>query len=189
MTSSEPRMRLPSQAVRCVRKSAFAAALVLATACEQPAASIDAPAPAPDAAVSAPPTPVNGWAEYPLRDGAIRVQADKWRTDVIKIPLAANGGELEYKLGMKAGDAIVYSIDFGDIEHPGLFVSEFHGHTPKRADGVGDLMYYSRKGPPRQHGQFVAPWDGIHGWYLKNESSRDAVVTLEVAGYYELIGK
>jgi hypothetical protein len=140
----------------------------------------------PDAApASATPVPVNGWAEYPLREGVMRIQPSKWRTDVIRIPVPASGGDLEYKLDMKKGDALVYSIDFGDIEHPGLFLSEFHGHTPKRADGVGDLMFYSKEGPPRQHGQFTAPWDGIHGWYLKNDSSRDAVVTLELAGYYE----
>ncbi|MBI1340463.1 hypothetical protein GC169_09705 [bacterium] len=171
-----------------IQRAAAVVAMVLAVAgCERATdAGVAAETPASAAVEPAPPEAVNGWAEYPLRDGVIRIQPQRWRTDVISIPVPANGGDLEYKLSLKAGDALVYAIDFGEIEHPGLFVSEFHGHTEKRADGVGDLMFYSKDGPPRQNGQFVAPWDGIHGWYLKNESSRDAVVTLEVAGYYEI---
>ncbi|MDZ4760037.1 MAG: hypothetical protein SGJ21_03075 [Alphaproteobacteria bacterium] len=152
---------------------------------------VPAAGPVATAEIPAPPAPipVDGWAEYPLGEGVVRFHPAKWRSDTIKIPVPANGGDLEYKLSLKKGDAVVYSIDFGDIDHPGLFVSEFHGHTEKRADGVGDLMYYSKEGIPNQHGQFTAPWDGIHGWYLKNDSPRDAVVTLDVAGFFEIVPK
>jgi hypothetical protein len=51
---------------------------------------------------------------------------------------------------------------------------------------VGDLMFYSKTGGSPQSGAFTAPWDGIHGWYLKNDSPADVVVTLELAGFYEL---
>ncbi|HTE41657.1 MAG TPA: hypothetical protein VK629_12550 [Steroidobacteraceae bacterium] len=132
------------------------------------------------------PAPVNGWIEYPLPEGVIRIQAAQWRTDTVEIPVKANG-ELEYKLSMKKGDALVYSIDYGKLEHVGVMVSEFHGHTPKREDGVGDLMFYSKTGGATQHGQFTSPWDGIHGWYLKNDSAKDAAVTLKLAGFYELM--
>jgi hypothetical protein len=133
------------------------------------------------------PEPVNGWIEHPLAKGTIKVQSTPWRTDVVEIPLPPDGGELEYALNMKSGDAIVYSIDFGKIENPDVFVTEFHGHTEKRADGVGDLMFYSKaKGSP-ENGQLVAPWDGVHGWYLKNDSAKEAVVTLKIAGFYELV--
>jgi hypothetical protein len=153
------------------------------------------PQPAPEEALATPaatpvetgaaalPAPVNGWVEHPLREGVVKMQPFKWRTDVIRIPVAA-GKDLEYKLEMNEGDAIVYSIDFGDIASPDVFISEFHGHTEKRADGVGDLMFYSKANGVRENGQFTAPWSGIHGWYLKNDSDADAVVTLEVAGFY-----
>ncbi len=168
------------------RPVALAAGLALLAACSQ-----EAPAPAAPvetaAADAAPalPEPVNGWVEHPLADGVIKVQPASWRTDVIEIPVPAGKG-LEYKLMMKKGDAIVYSIAYGDLEHPGLMEVEFHGHTEKNAQGVGDLMFYSKGGGAAQSGQFEAPWDGIHGWYLKNDSSRDVVVTLNVAGFYEL---
>lgn len=138
------------------------------------------------AAPEAPAVPeaVNGWREYPLRDGVISIQPGKWRTDVVDVPLKV-GEDLEYKLTMKKGEGLVYNISYGDLGHPGEMVHEFHGHTEK-VDGVGDLMFYSRGGGSPQSGVFTAPWDGIHGWYLKNDSGKDVVVKLELAGFYEL---
>ena len=155
------------------------------SACSQDA-SDSASTPGPAAAATAPAIPeaVNGWREYPLRDGVISIQPVKWRTDTIDIPVAAKD-ELEYKLSMKKGQGIVYTITYGDLQHPGMMVTEFHGHTEKGADGVGDLMYYSKTGGTAESGVFNAPWDGIHGWYLKNDSEKDVVVKLEVAGFYE----
>jgi hypothetical protein len=161
-------------------------ALLAACGQQQPSQAA-APAAETAAAPAAPAVPeaVNGWREYPLRDGVIQIQPAKWKTETIDIPVPANGGDLEYKLAMKKGDAIVYSIGYGALEHPGLAVSEFHGHTEKGADGNGDLMFYSKTGGAPQSGSFSAPWDGIHGWYLKNDSAKDIVVKLEVAGFYE----
>jgi hypothetical protein len=138
---------------------------------------------------SAPPVPeaVNGWREYPLRDGVISIQPRKWRTDTIRVPVPAGKG-LEYKLTMTKGEGLVYNIGYGSLEDPGKMVTEFHGHT-KQINGVGDLMFYSKTGGTPQSGVFTAPWDGIHGWYLKNESAKDVVVTLELAGFYALEAK
>lgn len=161
-----------------------AVALIALAACA-PEAPKTEPA-APDAAaVPARPEAVNGWREYPLRDGVIKIQTTKWKSETIDIPVPGNGGDLEYKLAMKQGDAVVYSIDYGALEYPGMMVSEFHGHTEKGADGNGDLMFYSKTSGAAQSGSFQAPWDGIHGWYLKNDSAKDVVVKLEVAGFYE----
>jgi hypothetical protein len=162
----------------------IAAPLALIAACT-PQTAATAPAPVETAAAPAQPEAKNGWREYPLRDGVLKLQANKWESKAIDIPVP-KGGELEYKLAMKKGDGIVYTISYGDLAHPGLMVSEFHGHTPKGADGVGDLMFYSKTGGATEHGNFTAPWDGIHGWYLKNDGDKDVVVKLEVAGFYEL---
>jgi hypothetical protein len=155
---------------------------------ELPAAPANTPA--ETAAASAEPaTPpvVDGWREYPLRDGVVSIQPGKWRTDVIDVPVPAGKG-LEYKLAMKKGQGVVYSVSYGALEHPGLMVVEFHGHT-EQVDGAGDLMYYSKTGGTPESGVFTAPWDGIHGWYLKNESDKDVVAKLELAGFYELEAK
>jgi hypothetical protein len=133
------------------------------------------------------PPAVNGWREYPLRDGVISIKPAKWRTDTIEVPVPM-GKALEYKLTMQKGDTIVYHVTFGGLADPGQMTSEFHGHT-EQVNGVGDLMFYAKTGGSPQSGAFTAPWDGIHGWYLKNDSTADVVVKLELAGFYELAGK
>ena len=161
-----------------------AVALMALAACA-PEASKTEPAAPEAAAVQAQPEAVNGWRVFLLRAAATKIHTAKWKSETIDIPVSGNGGDLEYKLGMKRGDVVVYSIDYGPLEHPGMMVSEFHGHTEKGADGNGDLMFYSKTGGAAQSGSFQAPWDGIHGWYLKNDSTKDVVVKLEVAGFYE----
>lgn len=145
-----------------------------------------AAAPIPEAAPipAAIPEAVKGWREYPLRAGVVSLQPRKWRTDIIDVPVKAGEG-LEYKVEMKAAEGLVYNVSYQGLEHPGLMEVEFHGHTP-RVDGVGDLMFYSRTGGAPESGVFTAPWTGIHGWYLKNDSARDVVARLELAGFYDL---
>ena len=154
-----------------------------------PAGNLRRPAAATPPAAAAPATPpipeaVKGWREYPLRDGVVSIQPAKWRTDTIDVPVPAGKG-LEYKLTMKKGEGLVYSVRYGRLADPALMLTEFHGHT-KQVDGVGDLMFYSKTGGTPESGVFTAPWDGIHGWYFKNDSPKDVVVTLELAGFYAL---
>lgn len=167
---------------------ALGAAGLLASACSPAAEPVSAPAPEAAAVEPAVPQAVNGWREYPLRDGVVSIQSAKWRTDLIDVPVKA-GTDLEYKLAMKKGQGVVYNVTYGDLEHPGMFEVEFHGHTPKDANGEGDLMFYSKTGGSPESGTFIAPWDGIHGWWLKNDSGKDVVVKLELAGFYELEAK
>jgi hypothetical protein len=133
------------------------------------------------------PTPVNGWREYPLRDGVIAIQPAKWRTDTVRVPVPAGKG-LEYKLTMKKGEGLVYNISYGALANPRQMLTEFHGHT-EQVNGVGDLMFYSKTDGTPQSGVFTAPWDAIHGWYLKNDSPTEVIVTLELAGFYALEAK
>jgi hypothetical protein len=167
---------------------ATAVILLMLGACgrdDSPTVATTENTPAAQAEATSLPAPVNGWVEHPLKEGVIKLQAADFRTDTIEIPLPAQS-DLEYKLQMKQGDAVVYSIEYGTLANSSLVISEFHGHTEKRADGVGDLMFYSKTDGTAQHGQFVAPWDGVQGWYLKNDSSDDIAVTLKLAGFYEL---
>jgi hypothetical protein len=118
-----------------------------------------------------------------LPERVVAIRPGTWRTDGIDVPVPMGKG-LEYKLTMRKGDGLVYTVTYGELEHAGLMVVEFHGHT-EQVDGVGDLMYYSKGGGSEQSGVFTAPWDGIHGWYLKNDGDKDVVVKLELAGFYE----
>ena len=158
--------------------------LVLVAACSEGTTPAPAANASPASTTSAVPPVVDGWREYPLRDGVISIRSTKWRTDVIDVAVPAGKG-LEYKLTMKKGETLVYNITYGSLADPKQLVSEFHGHTAQ-VNGVGDLMFYSKTGGSPQSGSFTAPWDGIHGWYLKNDSASDVIVKLELAGFYEL---
>jgi hypothetical protein len=178
-------MQFPSQFRRTTASASIFMALALVlSACSQQVA-VEPVVQTPPAAAT--PEPVNGWIEYPSSEAIARVQATRWRTDTVNIPVDGNGGELEYKLNMKKGDVVAYAISYGDLKDPAAMVSEFHGHTPQRADGVGDLMFYAKTDGTAQNGQLTAPWDGVHGWYLKNSSDRNVVVKLELAGFYEIV--
>ncbi len=173
----------------CTRIVLSGLALVMTAGCAEQAATPGGAASTAATSALPPPLPavVDGWREYPLRDGVLSIQPAKWRTDTIDIPVPAGEG-LEYKLTMKQGEALVYNISYGTLAEPGKMLSEFHGHTTQ-VDGVGDLMFYAKTGGTPQSGAFTAPWDGIHGWYLKNDSPKDVVVKVELAGFYALAVK
>jgi hypothetical protein len=125
------------------------------------------------------------WNEMPLPDGVFHEYSADFRTDVIDIPLEPLG-ELEYKLGLNEGDSIVYQWDAVDLKNPEMLYAEFHGHT-EPVNNVGDLMYYRKATGGTERGTLVAPFTGIHGWYLRNEGEAPILVRLKVAGFYELL--
>lgn len=125
------------------------------------------------------------WNELPLAEHIFQEHTGEFRSDTIDIPLGPNG-ELEYKLGIEAGETIVYEWNVVDMDDPNLLYSEFHGHT-EPVDNVGDLMFYRKAEGGSERGSLVAPFSGIHGWYLVNGSDAPIVVRLEVAGFYELL--
>lgn len=127
------------------------------------------------------------WNELPLPDGVFREHSADYRTDVIDIPLEPFG-ELEYKLGLREGESIVYQWDAVDLKDLEMLYAEFHGHT-EPVGGVGDLMYYRKATGGTERGMLVAPFSGIHGWYLRNDGDQPIVVRLKVAGFYELLAQ
>jgi hypothetical protein len=126
------------------------------------------------------------WNELPLADGVFREFAAAYRSDVIDIPLSPYG-ELEYKLGLSEGDAIVYQWDVLEIADPEFLYAEFHGHTERVGDAPGDLMYYRKASGATDRGALVAPYTGIQGCILRNAGEQPLVVRLKVAGFYELL--
>jgi hypothetical protein len=127
----------------------------------EPAA--DAKAPAADLAPSK-----NAWF-YPT----------EYRTDTVKIPLGPDG-EIEYKVAMKAGESMVYSWS---VDRESVYY-DFHGepsNDPKHA-----TRYREEQENTKGNGTFVAPFEGIHGWFWLNLSGKPIVVTLKMSGFYQL---
>lgn len=116
-----------------------------------------------------------------------RFYTREMRKDRVTIALAAAGDttlpyELEWKVRMKAGDTLVYSwtVAAPDTE----FYFDFHGQSDPAPD-VRVLSYREGLGN-HSNGAMTAPFDGIHGWYLQNQSITPVVVTLELSGFYEM---
>jgi hypothetical protein len=127
------------------------------------------------------------WKEVPLEPGTYRQQTTAHRTDTVDIPVQPNGGEIEYMVKMRQGDSIVYSWRAVDIASPERLTSEFHGHTDRAPGTTGTLIFYRKANGATENGSLVAPFDGTHGWYLKNDTDRPVVVRLTLAGFYEVL--
>lgn len=110
-----------------------------------------------------------------------------FRTDTVEIPLAAAGDadgsdDLEWKVRMRNGGTLVYSWSVD--APPEEFYSDMHGESAP-APEVKVVTY--RKGAGiGSNGAIVAPFDGIHGWYLQNQAERPVVVHLQLSGFYEM---
>lgn len=116
-----------------------------------------------------------------------RFYAQELRKDSITIPLAAAGDqerpyELEWKVRMKAGDTLVYSWSVAAPDNE--FYFDFHGQSDPTPD-VRVLSYREGLGN-RSNGVMTAQFDGIHGWFLQNQSVSPVVVRLELSGFYQM---
>lgn len=122
------------------------------------------------------------WIDAPLSPETWWEQSGEWMTKSYDIPLAA-GESLEHMLNLNEGAMIVYhwTVDMADAS---LLTSEFHGHTEIEGTEPGTVMFYSKHTNGEERGSLRAPFTGVHGWYLNNESEQDIVVKLEVSGYF-----
>lgn len=122
---------------------------------------------------------------------AARYYATPYRSDFVDIPLAVSGrdnSELEYKVRMKAGQTLTYSLSLESGANSPEFYFDFHGEADKKgADGEAVVVEYLQSTDTRSAGMLVAPFDGIFGWYLQNQSIGALVVHLRISGFYELI--
>lgn len=115
--------------------------------------------------------------------------ATAFRTDVIDIPLepggSFEGSELEYKVGMKAGDVLVYSWEVPNPPPADEFYYDFHSQSDP--DPKVRILSHKATTGVRESGALTAPFNGIHGWYFQNQSEGKVAVRLRLAGYYRLL--
>ena len=104
-----------------------------------------------------------------------------WKEE-IKITIAAKW-ELEYKFRMKKDAKLQYAWDTGGTK---LFY-DFHGEP--KGDTTGYFKSYKESTGAKSSGFLTAPFEGIHGWYWKNQSNKPVTVTLKVKGDYTRMDK
>jgi hypothetical protein len=114
-----------------------------------------------------------------------------FRSDTIEIPLRdgddrTRGNELEYKVRMKKDATLIYEWSVADIANPEEFYYDFHGHTVVEGQDMTVATYKQATGTSAK-GALTAPFDGVHGWFLQNQSAKPVVVKIRLSGFYELI--
>ena len=123
------------------------------------------------------------WVDVDLSDNTFFENSAPYRQGEYQV-LVLGESAREFKLGISEGDSVVYDWQV-DMTDPALLSVEFHGHTIRVDDEPGDVMFYKKHNDGKEAGTLVAPFDGIHGWYLKNDSTENTTLNLTVSGFYE----
>ena len=97
------------------------------------------------------------------------------------ILVPANKG-VEYKFTMEKHANLTYEWHSDSA----LLHVDFHGEP--KGDTTGYFESYTIADSAEMKGSMTVPFDGIHGWYWKNNSDKDVTVTLKTKGYYDVLG-
>lgn len=125
-------------------------------------------------------------------DGAmVHFYDTPFRTDSVDIPLKRSGtfggDELEWKVRMREGETLIYSWSVSGITDPEEFYFDFHGQTePGQGESEIKVISYREGSAKGENGALVAPFDGLHGWFLQNQSNVPVIVHLNLAGHYAI---
>jgi len=124
----------------------------------------------------------------PAAAAVAREYPTPFRSDTIDIPLKgaeSTGSELEYKVKMKAGQTLIYS--WSVVAPAEEFYYDFHSQKWPDSSPKETVISHKAGVGVGGNGAMVAPFDGIHGWYLQNQSEKPVVVHLKLSGFYELL--
>jgi len=102
----------------------------------------------------------------------------KWQ-DTIKITLPANKG-IEYKFLVEKSASFSYSWKTENGED--LFF-DFHGEP--KGNTTGYFKSYKETTANNSSGTLTAPFEGTHGWYWANKTSKPITVILKAVGDYK----
>ena len=89
---------------------------------------------------------------------------------------------VEYKFKIVKYGSIIY--EWTTNGEPLYF--DFHGEP--KGDTTGYFESYAIATAPEMKGSMTVPFDGVHGWYWKNNSDKEISVTLKTQGDYEVVG-
>lgn len=117
----------------------------------------------------------------PTRDESVMHEHKrKFYAGRVEIAVKPNEG-LEYKATLASGEPLLYSWSV----QGGPVYFEFHGEPTEGEWPEGFFQSYQiKEASTAEHGSFVAPFTGQHGWYWRNLTDVPVTITLEASGYY-----
>lgn len=101
------------------------------------------------------------------------------RNDELTLTLQPGEGA-EVKAQIRKGDQFVFSwaTDGGPVK------SDMHGE-PLNAKPNEFTTYWKVAQQSSAQGAFVAPFDGIHGWFWRNKGDKPVTIKVKVSGFHE----
>ncbi|MEM6988149.1 MAG: hypothetical protein AAF499_16625 [Pseudomonadota bacterium] len=105
--------------------------------------------------------------------------SDSRQSDSARVTLAAGEG-VEVKALMQEGQQLLYNW----AATGGPVYLELHGDP---TSGAAYSSYKVIESSERGQGGLTAPFDGLHGWYWRNDGASDVLITLDTTGYYDLL--
>ena len=118
---------------------------------------------------------IDGMSGYSV--SALTVEDHAPHTDRVEFPLAPFES-VEYKYQLDAGEAVIYQWSAeGEIV--------FDLHSEEAGTDPEDAVTFSVGRAASQQGSYVAPFDGLHGWFWENRGDHEVIVTLSTTGYFQ----
>jgi hypothetical protein len=106
----------------------------------------------------------------------LAVQPDRYMADEVSFTLEP-AKFVEYKYRMDKGAPMLYRWQAsGDLE--------FDFHTEPQNTESSAVVSFEKGTAPGKLGSYVAPFDGLHGWYWKNNGKTAVTITLRSTGFY-----
>lgn len=105
------------------------------------------------------------------------------REDNIQVEIPAGKG-IEYKINMLKYGQVKYEW----LTDKGSVFFDFHGEV-KQLNPSNNVYYesYTVAYSNNMIGNFLAPFEGKHGWYFKNNGESTITINIRLKGQYELI--
>ncbi len=109
--------------------------------------------------------------------GPVHTQQADYKTDIRQFTLEPYGGYVEYKYQLEAGAAMLYRwASTGEVN--------FDMHTEPAGRPPSASESFERGSAREGRGSYVAPYDGVHGWFFENNGEEPVTVTVTTAGFY-----
>lgn len=105
------------------------------------------------------------------------------KEDSVQVIVPAGKG-VEFKINMLKYGTMKYEWTTTNRE---MLYFDFHGEVKQETE-VKDVYFesYTMANSNNMVGTFLAPYEGKHGWFFRNNSNTDVVVNLRLKGHYIL---
>lgn len=108
--------------------------------------------------------------------GALTAQATGYKVDGIELYLTPMQ-RVEYKYQLAEGATMVFTWSSDMPVY-------YDMHNVPEGRPITDSQRVVEGTGTQQHGVYIAPYAGIHGWFWENRGTTDVLVTIKAAGFF-----